>query len=384
MSSKTLVKPILGRAGNHLASGIVGLANVGKSTFFQAITKSKMGNPANYPFATIKPEEAVVTVQSSTLDKLAALYGSQKIIPSVLNIWDIAGLIKGASENKGLGNAFLSDIRAVDGIFQVVRGFKDDDITHIEGNVDPTRDLTIVQDELLLKDMEFIENSLDRIAKNLKNKRIRPAGEVAKLEVQQKTLAVAYDHLLEGRRILDKPDWTEEEIEALNEHSLLTAKPAIFLLNVSKQDYLSGENEFLSSVQCWVDENAPGSAVMMFSADYESQIVESGENSAIPKIVNAMRDALKLISFYTCGPIEARQWTIRQGTLCPQASGVIHSDFERTFINAEVIKFRDIANMQPPLNEKSLRSLGKIARVGKTYVVEDGDLMRINAAAAKR
>ncbi|KXI72427.1 UNVERIFIED_CONTAM: hypothetical protein ACS92_07560, partial [Bacillus cereus] len=309
---------------------------------------------------------------------------SQKSIPSVLRIYDIAGLIKGASDNIGLGTAFLSDIRAVDGIFQVVRGFRDDEITHVEGDVDPARDLTIVQDELLLNDLEFIENSLDRIAKQLKNKRNRPADEVARWEAHQQTLAIAYDHLMEGRRILDKPDWTDDQIEALNSYSLLTAKPTVFLLNSSKNDYLRGENEFLPHGEDWVRHNAPESPVILFSAEYETEAVESGGPSAIPLIVEQMRQALHLISFYTCGPIEARQWTVRKGTLCPQAAGVIHSDFERTFINAEVIKYRDVEQLPAPLNEKLLRSSGKIARVGKNYVVEDGDIMRINAAAAKR
>ncbi|KAG7853524.1 hypothetical protein KL941_000574 [Ogataea angusta] len=384
MASKALTRPLFGRPGNNLSSGIVGLANVGKSTFFQAITRSKLGNPANYPFATIKPEEAIVTVHSPKLDRLAELYLSQKSIASVLRIYDIAGLIKGASDNKGLGNAFLSDIRAVDGIFQVVRGFRDVEITHVEGDVDPARDLTIVQDELLLKDMEFIENSLDRIAKLLKNKRNRPADEVARWEAHQETLAIAYDHLMDGRRILDKPDWTADQIEALNSYTLLTAKPTVFLLNSSKQDFLRGKNEFLSQVQEWVRNNAPESPVILFSAEHEANAVNTGGRSAIPEIVEQMRQALHLISFYTCGPIEARQWTIREGTLCPQAAGVIHSDFERTFINAEVIKYRDVEQLPAPLNEKSLRSAGKIARVGKNYVVEDGDILRINAAAAKR
>lgn len=384
-------KKLFGRPSNNLTSGIVGLANVGKSTFFQAITKSKLGNPANYPFATIEPEEARVLVPSEELDQLAELYGSKKKVPAILKIFDIAGLVRGASDNKGLGNAFLNDIRSVDGIFQIVRAFKDPEITHIEGNVDPVRDLTIVQDELILKDMEFIENSIEKLEVQLKHKGNKPMHEITSMEQQLEALTMAYDLLMEGQKIINKADWKDDHIDALNVHNLLTAKPGVILVNVSKEDYLNQNNVFLKDIQSWVDEFSPGSPVILFSADLETKLNEEYESdikykstSALPGIIQQMRKVLNLISFYTCGDIEARQWTIRQNITCPKAAGVIHTDFEKTFINAELIKYDDVKDLKPPFDEKSLKSKGKIQRVGKSYIVEDGDILHFKAAAAKK
>ncbi|OWB52741.1 hypothetical protein B5S27_g4322 [[Candida] boidinii] len=370
------------------ASGIVGLANVGKSTFFQAITKSTLGNPANYPYATIEPEEARVLVPSKKLDKLTELFGSQKKIPAILKIFDIAGLTKGSSTGAGLGNQFLADIRAVDGIFQVVRAFRDDEIIHIEGNVDPVRDLTIVQDELILKDMEFIENSVLKLEKQLKSRGGKTQHEIAHFEEELETLNMAFELITEGQKVINKQDWTDDQIDILNSYTLLTAKPTVFLVNVNEQDFLSQTNEFLPKIQEWVDEYAMGSQVILFSASYETKLNNENpetthESSSLPSIINQMRESLNLISFFTCGPIEARQWTVRKNVMAPQAAGVIHTDFEKSFINAEVIKFNDIKDYNPPFDEKILRSKGKVHRVGKNYVIEDGDLVHFRAAAAK-
>jgi obg-like ATPase 1 len=387
-------RKLFGRPSNNLTSGIVGLANVGKSTFFQAITKSKLGNPANYPFATIEPEEARVLVPSYELDTLTKLYGSKKKIPAILKIFDIAGLVRGASDNKGLGNAFLNDIRSVDGIFQIVRAFKDSEITHIEGNVDPIRDLTIVQDELILKDMEFIENSIEKLSVQLKHKGNKPIHEISSMELQLESLTIAYDLLMEGQKIINKKDWKDNHIDALNIHNLLTAKPSVILVNVNENDFLNQSNEFLNDIQKWVNEFSPDSPIILFSADFETKLNDENnnnidnnkfeENSALPEIIQQMRKVLNLISFYTCGDIEARQWTIRQNATCPNAAGVIHTDFEKTFINAELIKFNDVKDLNPPFDEKVLKSKGKIQRVGKNYIVEDGDILHFKAAAAKK
>lgn len=394
ISKTTIPKKLFGRPSNNLTSGIVGLANVGKSTFFQAITKSKLGNPANYPFATIEPEEARVLVPSFELDKLTKLYGSNKKIPAILKIFDIAGLVRGASDNKGLGNAFLNDIRSVDGIFQIVRAFKDTEITHIEGNVDQVRDLTIVQDELILKDMEFIENSIEKLEVQLKHKGNKPMHEITSMELQLESLTIAYDLLMEGQKIINKKDWKNDHIDALNIHNLLTAKPSVILVNVNETDYLNQSNEFLADISNWVNEFSPGSPIILFSADYETKLSELSENnqssnsyeenSALPTIIQKMRQVLNLVSFYTCGDIEARQWTIRKNSTCPNAAGIIHTDFEKTFINAELIKFDDVKNLDPPFDEKVLKSKGKIQRVGKNYIVEDGDILHFKAAAAKK
>lgn len=382
-------KKLFGRPGNNLTSGIVGLANVGKSTFFQAITRSKLGNPANYPFATIQPEEARVLVPNERLDHLQKLYQSKRKIPSILKIFDIAGLVRGASDNKGLGNAFLADIRAVDGIFQVVRTFKDPEVTHIEGNVDPVRDLTIVQDELLLKDMEFIENIQEKLTKQMKSRSRKNGQEYVDMENEKETLDKAYDILIGGQRIINKTDWTDSEIDILNHHHFLSTKPSVFLANMSKDEYLNGEKSSVEGIQDWVDEFAPGSPIIPFSAQYEWELADqeaavSAQKSALPRIIRQMRQALHLISYFTCGPIECRQWTVRQGTMCPQAAGVIHTDFENTFINAELIKYKDVAELQPPFEEKMLRAKGKIHRVGKNYVLEDSDILTFHSAAQKK
>ncbi|CDK26851.1 unnamed protein product [Kuraishia capsulata CBS 1993] len=364
----------------------VGLANVGKSTFFQAITRSKLGNPANYPFATIEPEEARVIVPCDRLSHLQHLYSSQKKVPATLKIFDIAGLVRGAATGEGLGNQFLSDIRAVDGIFQVVRGFQSDEITHIEGSVDPVRDLTIVQDELLLKDMEFAENSIERLQRQLKNRSGKSPQELKDIKEEVDTLTVALDYLMDGRRIASNKQWSDSQIEILNRNNFLTAKPCVFLLNTDLHDFESQSNDFLESVEEWVSLNSPGSETILFSAQNEwdlSEISDTESKSALPTIITAMRNALGLISYYTCGPLEARQWTVRENTLAPEAASVIHTDLRDTFINAEVIKYAEVADLQPPFDEKTLKSKGRVQRVGKAYVVEDGDIVHFKAAAGK-
>ncbi len=376
---KTAAKKIfLGRPSNNLTLGIVGLANVGKSTFFQAITQSKLGNPANYPFATIEPEEARVVVQSPKLDHLAALYGSQKKVPSSLTIFDIAGLTRNAARGEGLGNKFLSDIRQVDGIFQMVRGFRDDDIVHIEKNVvDPVRDLEIVSDELLLKDMDFVENALERASKMQRRSGVDKAAVQLEVATLERVLELLYD----GKKV-SRGEWTPEEIDILNAHNFLTAKPTVFLLNVSEADFLAQQNEFYAAVQEWVAANSPGDEVILFSGTYELALADP-ERSALAHITERMRAALNLVSFYTCGPMEAHQWTVREGSTAPEAAGVIHTDLQKTFILAQVYKYADLAHESAPLDEARLKSKGRQLRVGKTYCIEDGDVLLVKAAGGK-
>lgn len=393
----------LGRPSNNLTSGIVGLANVGKSTFFQAITNSKLGNPANYPFATIEPEEAKVIVPSKQLDHLQKLYTSAKKVPATLTIYDIAGLTRGASKGEGLGNKFLNDIRHVDGIFQVVRGFSKADITHIEGSVSPTRDLSIVQDELVLKDLEFLEGIREKLERKM-SKTSKTSGEYKNMATELELLSTLEDHMYEGKKIAHyKQNWTPEEVEILNKHNFLTAKPTIVLLNVSPRDYLAQENEYLRDVQEWVEEFAPDDPVLMFSAEFEARFNEimatddleslheycnlqlegasqKVSTSCLPSLILQMRKALGLISFYTCGPLEARQWSIREGSLAPQAAGVIHTDLEKTFISTNVTKFADLEKMVPPLKESQLKAQALVKRGGKQYVMEDGDVVLFKAA----
>lgn len=376
--------PRFGRPSNNLTAGLVGLANVGKSTLFQALTHTSLGNPGNYPFATITPTSALTPVTSPMLTHLTQLYNSKKSYPSTLRVFDIAGLVRGASDNKGLGNAFLNDIRQVDGIYHLVRAFRNSEITHIEGGVNPVRDAIVVQDELLLKDMEWVEGS---IAKLNHQKGHLPVHEAIEMKNQVLVLEKAYEVLMEGKRVIDG-DWNDDEIEALNGFNLLTAKPTVLLINVSKEDYLSGKNEFLKGIQSWRDEWAPGTPTVMVSPEYEKELNDANDNitdlSSMPSVVSQMRDSLGLISFYTCGPQEVRQWTIREGTLAQDAAGVIHSDLRDTFINAELIKYEDVIGLDAPFDEKKLKAKGKISRVGKAYEVENGDILHFNAAAGKR
>lgn len=392
--NSTILRPkYLGRLSNNLTLGVVGLANVGKSTFFQAMTKTNLGIAANYPFATIDPVESLVIVESPKLNHLRKLYQSEKNVPTTLNILDIAGLTRNAASGEGLGNKFLSDIRQVDGIFHVVRGFRDEEIIHIEDNkVDPIRDMNIVTEELILKDLEFVEIGLEKAEKTLK----RPHIDKAQVTLEIKTLNKIQDLLYESRKI-STAKWTNEEIDIINPYNFLTAKPTVYLLNVNENDYVNQENEFKAEVTKWIEENCPKDVLLMFSAEYETKIndcetpeeldllfaIHNNKPSAKSEIVDKMRSCLNLVSFYTCGPKEARQWSIREGSTMPEAAGIIHTDLQKTFISAQVYKFDHLMNLSPPLNEASLKNSGKLYKCGKNYVVEDGDVVIIKAGNAK-
>lgn len=325
----------LGRPGNNLKSGIVGLANVGKSTLFQAITKCSLGNPANFPYATIDPEEARVIVPDARYDWLCEQYKPKSRVPANLTVYDIAGLTRGASTGAGLGNAFLSHIRAVDAIFQVVRCFDDAEIIHVEGDVDPVRDLNIISEELRLKDIEFVEKALENLAKQ--TRRGGQSLEMKKLKEEEATVAKVLQHLKDGKDVR-KNDWTPKEVEVINPLFLLTAKPVVYLVNLSEKDYLRQKNKHLPKIAEWVKEHATGDPIIPLSicfeerltrfeteAEAEEECKKLGTKSALPKIIVTMRNALQLGSFFTCGSDEVRQWTIRKGTKAPQAAGVIHT-----------------------------------------------------------
>ena len=384
-------KPVLlGRPGNNLKSGIVGLANVGKSTFFQAITRCPLGNPANYPFATIDPEEARVIVPSPRFDKLCELYKPKSEVPAFLTVYDIAGLTKGAHAGEGLGNNFLANIRAVDSIFQMVRCFDDADIIHINDEVNPIADLDIIKDELRLKDIEFANTYLEGVEKIAKR-----GGQ--SLEVKQKKEEAEFvkkviQMLEDGKRIANQT-WTAKEVDIINQMFLLTAKPCIYLINLSEKDYIRKKNKYLLKIKEWVDTNSPGDLIVPLSVSLEEKLAnmesdeereayckENGAQSALPKIIVAMRQKLDLISFFTGGPDEVREWTIRKWYTAPQAAGTIHTDLERTFILAQVIKYDDLIELG---DENSVRAAGKLMQKGKDYFVEDGDIIYVKAADGK-
>ncbi|KAK7992547.1 GTP-binding protein YchF [Apiospora sp. TS-2023a] len=383
-------KLLLGRPGNNLKSGIVGLANVGKSTLFQAITKCHLGNPANFPYATIEPEEARVIVPDERYDWLCEKYNPKSRVPANLTVYDIAGLTKGASTGAGLGNAFLSHIRAVDAIFQVVRCFDDAEIIHVEGDVNPCRDLDIIAEELRLKDIEFVEKALEN-----QKKKTRVGGqslEVKKAKEEEATIVKILDMLNDGKDVR-KGNWTPKEIEVINPLFLLSAKPVVYLVNLSEKDYIRKKNKHLAGIAAWMKEHAAGDPILPVSVCFEERLTQFeteaealeeckkvGVESAIPKIVLQMRKVLNLGSFFTTGTDEVRQWTIRNGTKAPQAAGVIHGDFEKTFIQAIVYNFTMLKELG---DEAEVKAKGKIMTKGKEYVVEDGDILLIKAGAAK-
>ncbi|APA14544.1 conserved hypothetical protein [Sclerotinia sclerotiorum 1980 UF-70] len=384
-------KVLLGRPGNNLKSGIVGLANVGKSTLFQAITKCSLGNPANFPFATIDPEESRVIVPDDRYDWLCEKYNPKSRVPAHLTIYDIAGLTRGASKGEGLGNAFLSHIRAVDAIFQVVRCFDDAEIIHIEGDVDPVRDLTIISDELRIKDIEFVEKALE--AQKKLTRRGGQSLEMKKLKEDEATIEKVLAMLNDGKDVR-KGNWSPKEIECINPLFLLTAKPVVYLINLSEKDYIRKKNKHLAKVMEWIKENAAGDPIMPISicleerltqfateAEAKEELKTLGVESALPKIITAMRKVLDLGSFFTTGTDEVRQWTIRNGTKAPQAAGVIHGDFEKTFIQAIVYNFSVLKEFNG--DEAEIKAKGKVMTKGKDYVVEDGDILLIKAGAAK-
>ncbi|PVH21254.1 GTP-binding protein YchF [Candidozyma haemuli] len=336
---------------------------------------------------------SLIVVESPKLDHLQSLYGSVKKVPTSMNIYDIAGLTRNAASGEGLGNKFLADIRQVDGIFHVVRGFRDDEITHIETNVDPVRDMTIVTDELILKDLDYIETALEQAQKALK----KPQVDKGKIQFEIDTLDKLSDLLYSGRKVSTE-EWTNEEIDIINTLNLLTAKPTVVLLNVNEADYESNTNEFKESVQAWIDENCPQDELMLFSAAFETKLNEKREDpaelekykqehnnkaSAMAGIVDKMRKALHLVSFYTCGPKEAHQWTVREGSTAPEAAGTIHTDLQKTFISAQVYRWEDLKEEKAPLDEAGLKARGKQYRQGKAYIIEDGDVLLIKAAGGK-
>ncbi|KAL3229187.1 Uncharacterized protein RNJ44_02274 [Nakaseomyces bracarensis] len=402
---------------NNPTSGIVGLANVGKSTFFQTITNSHLGTAANYPFATIDPEVSKVPIPAPELPVLQRLYQSEKCVPAALTIYDIAGLTRGASQGQGLGNKFLNDIRHVDGIFNLVRGFKDDNITHIEGNVDPVRDLSVVQDELILKDLEFIETIREKSSRRI---RMVPKNTKAhkELSFEIELLNQLEEHLYDGKKIRhfksNNEDWTVDDIKVLRRNNFLTAKPSLTLLNISPEEFINfNQSRDIDSInqvkeiKDWLKEYSPNDDLMLFSAEFEKNYLEHMKNndrsglikycekfttttvtdsileSSLPGIILRMKTLLGLISYFTCGPLEVRQWNVRKGSTAPEAAGVIHSDLEETFISADIIKYDSIKDMIPPISESNLKKASLIKRAGKGYIMEESDIALFKASSGK-
>lgn len=355
--------------------GIVGLPNVGKSTLFNAITKAG-AESANYPFCTIDPNVGIVTVPDERLDVLTKMYNSKKTIPATIEFVDIAGLVKGASKGEGLGNKFLSHIREVDAIIHVVRCFEDTNIVHVEGSIDPKRDIDTINIELILSDLDIIEKRIDRTRKMLKGDKKYQAELDTLLKVKE---------ALENETCVRLLDLTDEEKEALKEVALITAKPVIYATNVSEDDFIDGieNNEFVKAVEeIAAKEN---SLVLPISAKIESEIAELDDEeklaflndlgineSGLDRLIKASYKLLGLMSYLTAGEPETRAWTIKIGTKAPQAAGKIHSDFERGFIRAEVISYDDLIACG---SMTAAKEKGLVRSEGKEYVFQDGDIV---------
>ena len=356
-----------------LTAGIVGLPNVGKSTLFNAITKKNI-LAANYPFATIDPNVGVVVVPDKRLQTLEDMITPESVVPTSFEFTDIAGLVKGASKGEGLGNKFLSHIREVDAICEVVRCFDDENITHVEGNTDPIRDIEIINLELIFSDMEVIDNRIGRIEKKAISTKDKEA--LFELDVLKK-VKEALEKNIPARRL----EYTEDEEKVLKAFNLLTKKPIIYMTNVSEDDIINGNNYVELVKEYASKENAE---VVMLCAKVESELSELNEEdkmlfledlgineSGLDKLIKATYSLLGLATYFTAGPKEVRAWTFKKGMKAPECAGIIHSDFERGFIRAEVISFDDYEKLG---GEKGAKEAGKMRLEGKDYIMQDGDV----------
>ena len=356
--------------------GIVGLPNVGKSTLFNSLTKAG-AESANYPFCTIDPNVGVVTVPDERLNVLGEMYHTKKIIPAAIEFVDIAGLVKGASKGEGLGNQFLANIREVDAIVHVVRCFDDSNIVHVDGSVDPVRDIETINLELLFSDMEILERRYAKLVKSVKNDKtlVKETELVEKLK----------KHMEDGNLAKTYEPEDDDEKELLESFNLLTYKPTIYAANVSEDDLAddAASNDYVAKVREFAKQE--GSEVFVICAQIEQEIAELEDDekkefledlglseSGLDKLISASYNLLGLISYLTTGPDESRAWTIERGTKAPQAAGKIHTDFERGFIRAEVVSYDNLVE-QGSMN--AAKEKGLVRSEGKDYVVQDGDVV---------
>jgi GTP-binding protein YchF len=404
-----------GRVKNTLSMGFVGLPNVGKSSLTNLLAGAMHAEAANYPFCTIDPNVVQCVVPSKDFKYLAECWKPPSVVPAVLKVTDIAGLIKGASEGAGLGNAFLSHIAAVDGIFHLVRAFDSDEVIHVDDSVDPIRDLETIQGELCAKDKSTLEGVLEREMDRVrKEKGISKSSPNVKLS---ETFTSAYEKalaLVESNTPIQTGEFKDAEVEIIRDWGCITTKPQIYVVNLSQKNYIRKGNKWLQKIADWVKEHGGGQILPVscefeqtlfdlkddpvgqkaFLADCKEQALKVGlkgnqaeVKSMIPRLIRSGRQALCLQSFFTAGPKEVRAWTIMKGTTAPQAAGVIHTDFERGFIKAEVCAFDAFKEFHKgEASMAKVKEAGKYRQEGKNYVMKDGDIVVFmhNTTTAKK
>ena len=357
-----------------LKAGIVGLPNVGKSTLFNAITNQKI-LAENYPFATIEPNVGIVTVPDERMDKLKEMYEPNRFIPTAYEFTDIAGLVKGASQGEGLGNKFLSHIREVDAIVEVVRCFDNGNIIHVDGNIDPIRDIETINLELAISDLDIVNSRLEKVAKKAKSSK-------EKEDIIEKEALEKSKEALEKDIPLRKIDYTEEELKAIKSYSFLTIKPVIYLANVQEEDLGKDDNEYVKKVKEYASKE--GSKVVSLCAKVEEDLTEMSkeekdemfqmlgvEHSGLDELIKITYDILGLETYFTVGKDEVRAWTFKKGMNAKQCAGIIHTDFEKGFIRAEVMSYDDLIEYG---SELKVKEAGKARLEGKDYLMQDGDI----------
>eukprot|EP01061_Rhynchopus_euleeides_P004266 TRINITY_DN1352_c0_g1_i1.p2 TRINITY_DN1352_c0_g1~~TRINITY_DN1352_c0_g1_i1.p2 ORF type:complete len:403 (+),score=200.38 TRINITY_DN1352_c0_g1_i1:54-1262(+) len=386
-----------GRVKNNLKMGIVGLPNVGKSSLFNCLTETSIAEAANFPFCTIEPNESRCGVPDERFEYLCDMWKSPSRIPAYLQVTDIAGLVKGAAEGEGLGNAFLSHITAVDGIFHVVRAFENDDVVHVDNTVDPVRDLETIQHELCKKDLQVV---IAAYAKEERDVKHNPTMKLSGLF--KETMAKAKE-LLENNKPVKDGEWSNPEVEMIKDKmpELLTTKPVIYLVNITQADFARKKNKWLMKVHEWIQKHG-GGPMIPFSVEFEEAHMKAGKEggadaqaalcdqvgvkSILPKMITTGYHELNLIHFFTAGEKEVRCWTVYSGALAPNAAGVIHSDMERGFIKAEVVAYEDFKAVQKSKGMADVKAAGKYRVEGKKYLVVDGDIIYFqhNATTKKK
>jgi obg-like ATPase 1 len=385
---------MLGKFSTSLKVGLVGLPNVGKSTLYNSLSKSRHAEAANYPFCTIEPSETRAVVEDTRFDWLVQQHKPKSEVRPFLNVMDIAGLVRGAHKNAGLGNAFLSHVKAVDGIIHVMRAFEDDDIIHADDKVDPVADINTISEELRLKDIDFLEKKLEMHLKAKSSAATKSPAHMKAWESERDAIEKFKKFMEDGKDIRNGMElWSMKDIDYLNDYRLLTAKPVMFVINLNKHDYTRKKNKFLKPIYDWVQKNAPGSAMIPYCGQYESDLQDlEGDElaealkeapSALNKMTSTAYTMVNLIYFFTAGPDEVRAWMIRRGFKAPQAAGVIHTDFEAGFICAEVMAFDELKEKG---SEAEMKKIGRYRQEGKTYEVHDGDVIffKFNPTGGKK